>query len=125
MEPEYKQLAKITDPFLGFETGHGIFTVSFTADYGDGRQSVGNFNLGGDSGFAGAFIRNLLQAVGVNSWDQLDGAITFVILDQPRGRAIGVEAPAFAHGGRFVFDELAGQYRGDRDGRDTTTGARR
>ncbi|GEL48075.1 hypothetical protein CHO01_31910 [Cellulomonas hominis] len=112
---EHKQIAKITKPFLGFEEGHGIFTAGFTADFGGSTQSVGGYNLAGDTGFAGAFIRELLKAAGVDSWDKLDGKVVQIIQAEQFGPAIGIENLPFERGGRFIFDELAATYRARRE----------
>lgn len=106
----HKQTGKITDAFLGFED-HGILTAALTIDYGGSGQTIGNYNLSGDSGFGAAFIAHLLRAAGVQKWSELKGRVIVVLQHEAFGPAAGIENLPFEKGETFVFEELAKEYR--------------
>jgi len=105
----HAQPAKIVRTFLGFED-HGIFTAQLTVDYGGSGQGVGGYNLSGDTGFGAAFIKAVLRAAGVDSWEKLTGRVVQVLLeDKGWGRAVGLEPMPFEPGERVIFADLAQQ----------------
>ena len=67
--------AKISSTMLGFED-HGIFTFTLFLDYGGAGQGYGNFSLGGT--FTDAAIREVLNTVGVKTWEDLPGKVVRV-----------------------------------------------
>lgn len=78
-----KYLGVITAAALGFED-HGILTASITLDYGGMSQTVGGFAMSVSANhppdewanatpLAADFIIGVLNAVGVERWDQLVG----------------------------------------------------
>ena len=118
----HKTIAKITGTFLGAsEDTHGIFTAQIGVSYGSDsgtEQTVGGYNLGRDrSGFTAAFIRGVLAAAGVESWEQLKGRTVLVLTeDDPdtTGGAnpiLGIAPLPTERGLPFLFSELADQYR--------------
>lgn len=110
----HKSIAKITRTYLGRgEASHRVFTATLEVDYGNGEhQSIGGYNLGGNTGYAGAFIRATLNAAGVDAWEDLVGKTIFVLTEHdPAGpgpnRILGIEHLPTEPGGRFVFSELS------------------
>jgi hypothetical protein len=61
--------AIIESTFLGIED-HGIFTCSLGLDYGSLHQFFGMHNLSYKD-YGVAYLRKILEVVGVNSWDEL------------------------------------------------------
>jgi hypothetical protein len=72
MDTEIKN-GKITSTMLGFED-HGILTASITIDFGHSRQGFGGYSLG--ETYTDQWVRGVIKAVGVQSWEELVG--TFV-----------------------------------------------
>lgn len=99
-----KEIAKITDSFLGWED-HGIFTATLFVDYGGTSQGIGNYCLvtkaGGEANGM-KFIMGLMSACGVVSWEKIVGKTIFVISDD-NGRVIGVENLPTERGNEFIF----------------------
>lgn len=110
-----KNIAKITDTFLGRES-HGILTCYLTVDYGGSGQMIGGYGLdeptwGTDDGFvvgdrpddptakfAGRrgraygmeFVHRIIKACGVDSWEQIKGRTIYVLDDLPEdGSTVG------------------------------------
>ncbi|WP_251151391.1 hypothetical protein [Cellulosimicrobium sp. Marseille-Q4280] len=110
----YETPVKITDVFLGFE-GHGIFTMTLTVDFGGSQAMIGGYNLQGDTGFAAAFIRGVLQATGSNDITQIKGKTVLLISRNDRHSAsvgaLGIKQMPFDGGSEFLFDEAAARYR--------------
>lgn len=111
----YETPVKITDVFLGFEE-HGIFTMTLTADFGGSQVGIGGFNLSGDSGFAAAFIRGVLQATGSNDITQIEGKVVLLVTtthpDNPgRIGVLGIKQMPFEGGAEFLFEETAARFR--------------
>lgn len=71
MKTEIKN-ATIRNTMLGFE-GHGILTAMITVDYGGSCQGFGGYRMDGGDDFLGKSIINVLNAVGVDSWESLKG----------------------------------------------------
>lgn len=99
-----KEIAKITDSFLGWED-HGIFTATLFVDYGGTSQGIGNYCLvtkaGGEANGM-KFIMSLMSACGVSSWEKILGKTIFVLSDN-NGRVIGVENLPTERGNLFIF----------------------
>jgi hypothetical protein len=55
---------------LGYE-GHGIMTANLHLDYGGGGQAFGGYDMGGNFGME--FIKNVIDTVGVQNWEELPG----------------------------------------------------
>lgn len=111
----YETPVKITDVFLGFED-HGIFTMTLDVDFGSSAMKVGGYNLQGDTGFAAAFIRGVLQTTGSNDISQIKGkAVLLVTSTHPHnpGRigVLGIKQLPFDGGAEFSFEETADRYR--------------
>lgn len=110
-----REIAKITETFLGFEDGHGLFTANLTVTLdGSTFMAVGGQYAFGEgeqaTGFGLRFIQGLLGAAGVPSWEKLVGRTVYVLTDDD-GRAVGLENLPTEPGRRFVFAELAAEYR--------------
>jgi hypothetical protein len=79
--------AIIKRTFLGIED-HGIFTAVITLDYGSSQQGFGQHNLEfKDYGIA--YLRKILEAVGVNEWEELQGQTVRVKCEHTKVYAIG------------------------------------
>ncbi len=117
-----EELGLIRKAFLGYEE-HGLFTFQIEFDFGVSMQGFGNYVIGvkkGNSEFHHPYgestdIRNiygaealmrLLDAVGVNSWDELVGRECWVRRNS-EGIIEEVEAPAYRkHSGAFNIKEF-------------------
>lgn len=68
--------AKIKSTFLGIED-HGIMTCSLQLEGDSWGQGFGNYSFGGSkkpwSGFGIEAIAEIIEAVGVESWEKLPG----------------------------------------------------
>lgn len=62
--------AKITGTMLGIED-HGIFTSFVYLEWEGGGIGVGGYVLGGQSGID--FIKEILNVIGVDNWEDLTG----------------------------------------------------
>lgn len=62
--------AKITGTMLGIE-GHGIFTSFVYLEWEGAGIGVGGYTLGGQPGID--FIKEILEVVGVDKWEDLKG----------------------------------------------------
>lgn len=118
----FKTIARITSTFLGAsEDTHGCFTAQIGVSYSNGpdtEQTAGGPNLGRDkNGFTAAFIRGVLTAAGVSSWEELKGRTVLVLTEHDPDATGGFNpilgfAPLPTEPGlAFVFSELADQYR--------------
>lgn len=113
--PRYETPVKITDVFLGFED-HGIFTMTLDVDFGGSGMKIGGYNLQGDTGFAAAFIRGVLQATDSNDITQVKGKTVLLVTsthpDNPgRIGVLGIKQMPFDGGSEFLFEETAARYR--------------
>ncbi len=105
----YKQtLAKITRADLGFED-HGIFGFNIEFALGTSlHQGTGWYTLANDQG--GPLLEEILKAVGVRRWSDLEGKTVFVLHDEDEGyHALirGIEKiPTESVGGRLVFNDF-------------------
>lgn len=107
---ELREITKITDTNLGYEE-HGIFSANLTLDYGGSGQSAGGYNLGNpEVGFGAAFIKGILGACGVQSWEQVKGRTVLAIKDDRMGRVLGLENLPTEPGKRFMFADLVAEY---------------
>ena len=108
---------KIVDTFLGYEDGHGAFTLTLRVEFGrNDFASVGGYNLGGDTGFAGAFIRGVLEATGSNDISQVAGKPIMLITRSNPGNGarmdvLGIKQMPYDGDGEFLFAETAARYR--------------
>lgn len=113
---EHLAIAKITDTFLGAdEDSHGILTAMLTVDYGPGGNGwsscAGGYNLGSKTtAFGMQFVRGILEAAGVGTWEQLKGRTILVIQRDEGGPILGIQNLPTEPGRRFVFAELAAEY---------------
>jgi hypothetical protein len=112
-DTEHREIAKITATHLGYED-HGIFSADISLDYGGAGQSAGGYNLGGPTGFGIAFIKGILGACGVQTWEEVKGRTVFAILDSPHGKVIGLEHLPTEPGSRFIFAELKAELAAER-----------
>jgi hypothetical protein len=111
----YETPVKITDVFLGFED-HGIFTMTLDVDFGGSAMKIGGYNLQGDSGFAAAFIRGVLQATGSNDIARVKGKVVLLVTsthpnNPGRVGVLGIRQMPFDGGAEFLFEETAARYR--------------
>lgn len=111
------EIGKVTRTFLGIED-HGILTFSIQMDFGPGgQQGVGGFQL--DEHFPGSpihsrrglasgmeFVRRLLLAFGVRSWEQVAGRTVYVLFDGRR--PVGIRPLPTETGTELLFAEVAG-----------------
>ena len=116
-EKFFKEAAKITDTFLGFED-HGFFTAIIHVDYGHVMQGIGLRVLGYEGDYqepmratkAGCdYIMHTLKACGVKTWEQLKGCrIQVLFPDEFRlnMQPIGIEGFEFDGGSRFLFSDF-------------------
>lgn len=125
-----KRIAKIESSFIGFED-HGLLTASLTFNYGGSGQSIAHrifgaadethepegWHRGHEMGMD--FIRRLLLACGVNSWERIvgrtvlvtgDWSNVFVVEPLPTERGKAFDIAAWADEWNR---EMAGQDRGD------------
>jgi hypothetical protein len=117
-----RRVAKIESTTLGYED-HGIFTVYLHVSYGSGlHQSVGGYALDEYMGERGKgrrvgtaygmeFIARVMNACGVNRWEDLPGRTVYVLTDESRpagfgGTAVGIEPLETEPGKPFLFEDL-------------------
>lgn len=113
-------LAKIERTALGVED-HGIFTAMLHCSYGHSGQGVGGYTLDQprrdiDDKFIGRFgtaygmefIRRVLLACGVDSWEKLPGRTIFVYheADSWNSPVVGIGPLPTEKGTRFMFDDI-------------------
>lgn len=109
---ELLQIAKITSTKLGYEA-HGIMTAELGVDFGGSGMTIGGYAFGDKvpgSGFGVAFIKGILDACGVTTWEQVEGRTVYVVTTGMYGRALGIQNLPTEPGGRFIFADLAAQY---------------
>lgn len=137
-----KDIAKIKSTFLGVED-HGILTCFLHVDYGSGGQGIGGYSLdeptwGTDDGFvvgsrpddhtarfAGRrgtdfgmeFVRRVIKACGVDSWEKVTGRTIYVLQDLPEGssalgtsKVLGIENLPTEPGEQFIFADLRKEF---------------
>jgi len=106
------QIAKITKTFLGAgEDTRGIFTANLTVDYGGSGQRIGDYVFNrDDSGFTAGFIKGILDAAGVESWEQLVGRTILVLTDTDTDEwnapVLGIAPLPTERGTQFLFADL-------------------
>jgi hypothetical protein len=99
-KPLVPKIAKIVDTFLGFED-HGIFAVNLTMDYGGAGQGTGHYSI---INVAGPFLKGILGACGVDTWDRVKGRTVFALVeDEHNGFIRGLEPLPTEPGTRFIF----------------------
>jgi hypothetical protein len=79
--------AKITGTMLGIE-GHGIMSSFIYLEFDGGGVGFGGYRLGGESGIA--YIEEILNVVGVETWEQLKGKHVRVDSEGIGGKALGI-----------------------------------
>ena len=79
--------AKITGTMLGFED-HGIFTWMIYLEWKGGGVGFGGYVIGGESGVDS--IKEVLNTVGVEKWEDLKGKYVVVESEGLGGRALGI-----------------------------------
>ena len=122
-----REIAKVENTFLGVED-HGILTatIGFTGNNGSWGQGTPGYGLDAYNGdrakkkpapqypqdrvgtaFGMEFIRRLLQAFGVNQWEDIKGRTVFVVREGGRfGTIVGIEPLPTEGGKAFMFKEL-------------------
>lgn len=125
-----RELGIIYNTMLGFED-HGIMTFYLHFNFGGSGQGFGGYGLDTPKMKDGKFIcrigtafgceviRRVLQAVGVDKWEDLKGKEMWVIRKGPlqgfASKIVEIEAPKYREGGgRFNIEELL-QEMGDDD----------
>ena len=103
-----EKLGKIESVNLGYED-HGILTCWLHFDFGGAGQGFGGYCLdiydekkGKRIGQAAGmdFIVRILEACGVDSWEELPGKIMYALYDKSLFEPIiGIKAPDFIEGG--------------------------
>lgn len=101
-----KRVAKITKTFLGYED-HGIFTFALTLDYGGSGQGAGHIVLGDEH--TDRFIKGVLSACGVDSWEQIPGRTLYAYADH--GKVYALEPLPTEPGERFALDDTFTQWK--------------
>ena len=114
-----RELGIIKRTRLGYED-HGIFTFDVEFDFGSSGQSFGNYMIGTKNEEARApvgseygieVIMGILDAVGVNKWEDLVGRECWIVRDES-GFIISVEAPAYReHKGEFNIRKFTDEKR--------------
>lgn len=114
-------IAKIESTFLGIED-HGIFTAYLYVDYSRGSgQGIGGYSLDDydperkeriGTGYGMEWIRRVLLACGVDSWEKLAGRTVFILKTEAQDRigssgALGIRPLPTERGTEFIFDDLA------------------
>jgi hypothetical protein len=124
----HKALAKIEGTSLGWED-RGILTCRLFVSYGSSSQGIGGYALdeprweGGEhhkgeflgrfgTAYGMEFVRRLMVACGVDSWEKLKGRTVFVLKDSDRWQAkvVGVENLPTEPGECFIFADLAREF---------------
>jgi hypothetical protein len=119
-----RDVAKITDTFLGWED-HGRLTVVLTVDYGGSAQGVGGYALDEPLFEDGRFVRRVgtaygmefvaqvMRACGVDRWEAVKGRTVYVLQDLDEGdlswgtsKVLGIEPLPTERGVPFIFDDL-------------------
>ena len=111
-----KRIAKITGTLLGFED-HGILTVMLYCHFGNLSQGVGGLVMSTCSsvddktvaipGF-GNFVIGVLEACGVQTWEQVKGRTIYVLYANDAGLnayPVGIENLPTEPGKCFLFAE--------------------
>lgn len=111
----HKRIAKIKSTSLGFDRG-AFLTAWLHVDYGGSAQGIGGFMLGVNAEAsetkhprptkAGCeFLIRVLEACGVERWEQLAGRTIFVLLesDNWNARPVGIENLPTEPGCQFLF----------------------
>jgi hypothetical protein len=80
--------AKITHTFLGRED-HGIMTCFLHLDYGGAGQGFGGYNFNSKTFYGMHFIQEILNTLGVDTWEELPGTCLRVESDYGRIYRIG------------------------------------
>lgn len=113
----FKDLAKITDTFLGIED-HGIFTSEIFVSYGSGgSQGIGGYYLDSyipekkrrvGTAFGMEFIARTLKICGVDSWEKLKGRTIYVLKedDSLGSKVLGIESLPTEGTASFIFSDL-------------------
>ena len=94
MTDDEVELGRIHKTAPGFED-HGIFTFNLDIRFGGTGQGFGGICLGGP--YTDYYIRRILEAVGVDSWEDLPGKVVWC---RRKGTGFGskivaIEAPDF------------------------------
>ena len=97
--------ARISKTMLGYED-HGIFTFSIELNYGGSFQGAGQYCLyqpttGSD--YAGKMISQILEVVGVDTWEQLPGKSVVALLDGDQWNAQVIGLQNFLGGSQVIF----------------------
>lgn len=91
---EEKELGRIKATFLGIED-HGLFTFVLYIDFGHSGQGFGTYDLTYKK-YGIKALRKILEAVGVDSWEQLVGHEIWCT--RRNGIITKIEAPAYIKG---------------------------
>jgi hypothetical protein len=115
---EYREvIAKIESTFLGIED-HGIFTAFLHVTYGSGGQGIGGYAMDEYDGenrvgtaYGMEWIRRVLLACGVDSWEKLSGRTVYLLKTPEQDRigstgAIGIRPLPTEPGREFIFDDI-------------------
>jgi hypothetical protein len=116
----YEQIGKITSTYLGIED-HGIMTCYLNMDLGSSVQGVGGYGLDSPqrdendefigrvgTAYGCEFIRRILKACGVDTWEKLPGRTVFVIRESDRwgSKVLGIKPLPTERGEEFLFASL-------------------
>ncbi|CAB4894635.1 unannotated protein [freshwater metagenome] len=96
-----ERIAKALSTELGYED-HGIFTAIVRLDYGGSGQGAGLYALKGDKGIE--FVRRMVDAFGVQSWEQIPGRTVIAVADYTKVH--GIKPLPTEPGTAFMFDDL-------------------
>lgn len=107
-----RRIGKIRGTFLGVED-HGILTATLTMDFGGSGMTIGGYecdeHVARDKPRRGlpqgmTFVRRVLEACGVRSWEALTGRTVYVLMDDQR--PVGIEPLPTELGKVFLFAEV-------------------
>jgi hypothetical protein len=110
-----EKIAKIERTFLGIED-HGIFTAELTVNYGGSGQTIGGYRLdypnsqSPGTAFGIEFVKGVMGACGVDSWEKVKGSTILVLKKEERGHVLGIKPLPTESGTTFIFSELVEQF---------------
>lgn len=103
-----KELGKIESAWIGIDD-HGWLACRVGLNFGAGSQAFAHV-LPREK--AGIIIKRILEAVGVQNWDDLVGQEMYVYRPNPMSAIFGIEAPAYrksAHTKPLFIDPRTGE----------------
>lgn len=103
-----KRVAKIESTHLGYED-HGILTFFLYLTYGGSSQGAGGYVLG--EPYTTGYIKGILKACGVSSWEKLPGRTIYAYADF--GKVYAIENLETEPGEKFDFSSVSESPKGE------------